>query len=288
MSVLDPAVGRNPWMVGVTTGERLAAAAVLLDDDTGSVRRTILAGTEEGHRGALLAADEASAVRLGQALAYALVSELREFSLGPLRHGTAVDSLVEQLPVGLVINDEDIPVVRSCPTLGPALSHGTQRTLRKARNRMVADGIRSEIQVTADRGLIMGMLPLLESISRDRDHASGRPSPLDDADTRRLWERRLRALAAEGSLRLATHLLNGELAAYLFGIDDGTAYRVLEGRFVAEWARYAPGRVLEAAVLEGVVQSPQYELLDWMTTVAPESLLGTNDVDPHIVIRGRS
>jgi hypothetical protein len=288
MSVLDPAAGQTPWLVGITDGEGLVAAAVLLDDETGSVRRTILAGTEEGHRGALLASNEAAAVQLGQALAHALVSELREFNLGPLRHGTALGALLEHLPVGLVIDEADIPVVRSCPTLGPGLSRGAQRTLRKARNRMAADEVRSDIQITADRHVIMGMLPLLESISRDRDHAGGRNSPLDNADTRRLWERRVRALAGEGSLRLATHLLDGELAAYLFGIDDGTAYRVLEGRFVGEWARYAPGRVLEAAVLEGVLHSAQYEMLDWMTTVAPESLLGANDVDPHLMVRGRS
>jgi hypothetical protein len=29
-------------------------------------------------------------------------------------------------------------------------------------------------------------------------------------------------------------------------------------------------------------------MLDWMTTVAPESLLGANDVDAHLMVRGRS
>jgi CelD/BcsL family acetyltransferase involved in cellulose biosynthesis len=132
------------------------------------------------------------------------------------------------------------------------------------------------------------MLPLLESVSRDRDYAAGRTSPLDDPDVRRRWERRVRTLAADGSLRLATLRLDGELAAYLFGIVDGSTYRVLEGRYVGRWARYAPGRVLEAAVLDDVAGSPQFDTFDWMTTVAPETLLATNDVDPHIVIRGRS
>jgi hypothetical protein len=153
---------------------------------------------------------------------------------------------------------------------------------------MTADAVRSEIVVTDDRHVITGMLPLLESISRERDYAGGRTSPLDDIDQRRRWERRVRALAAEGTLRLATLLLDGELAAYLFGIVDGIDYRVLEGRYVASWARYAPGRVLEAAVLTDVMSTARFETFDWMTTIAPESLLATNDVDPHIVIRGRS
>ena len=132
------------------------------------------------------------------------------------------------------------------------------------------------------------MLPLLESISRDRDHAGGRPSPLDDPDRRRLWQRRVLALAAGGDLRLATLRLNGELAAYVLGIEDGSAYRVLEGRYVARWARYAPGPLLEAAVLDGVVAAARFDSFDWMTAVAPETLLAANDVDPLVVVRGRT
>jgi hypothetical protein len=236
----------------------------------------------------MLAANELAAVRLGEALGESLMAQRREFSVGPLPPTLAVDALVENLPVGLIIDDVAIPVVRSGDGSGAAMSRGTTRTLRKAHNRMTADGVRSEIVVTDDRHVISGMLPLLESISRDRDYAGGRSSPLDDIGERRRWERRVRGLAAEGTMRLATLLLDGELAAYLFGIVDGMTYRVLEGRYVASWARYAPGRVLEAAVLTDVMSTPHFQTFDWMTTIAPESLLATNDVDPHIVIRGRS
>jgi hypothetical protein len=288
VSVQDAAAGHTPWSVGLLAGNELVAAALLLDDDSGSIRRTTLAGTEEGHRGAMFATSEPAAVGLGEALGDALMAQPREFTVGPLRRTAGVDALIEHLPVGLVIDDVAIPVVRSSETFGPAMSRGTVRTLRKARNRMTADGVRSEIIVTDDRHVITGMLPLLESISRDRDYAGGRTSPLDDIDQRRRWERRVRSLATEGALRLATLLLDGELAAYLFGIVDGMTYRILEGRYVSSWARYAPGRVLEAAVLEDVMSTSHFETFDWMTAIAPESLLATNDVDPHIVIRGRS
>jgi hypothetical protein len=288
VSVLDPTAGYTPWLVGLMAGDELVGAALMLDDDSGSIRRTTLAGTEGGHRGAMLAANELAAVRLGEALGESLMAQRREFSVGPLPPTLAVDALVENLPVGLIIDDVAIPVVRSGDGSGAAMSRGTTRTLRKAHNRMTADGVRSEIVVTDDRHVISGMLPLLESISRDRDYAGGRSSPLDDIGERRRWERRVRGLAAEGTMRLATLLLDGELAAYLFGIVDGMTYRVLEGRYVASWARYAPGRVLEAAVLTDVMSTPHFQTFDWMTTIAPESLLATNDVDPHIVIRGRS
>jgi hypothetical protein len=148
--------------------------------------------------------------------------------------------------------------------------------------------VRGEIVVTSDGSQIRSMMPLLESISRDRDHAGGRPSPLDDPARRRLWHRRILALAAEEQLRLSTLNLDGELAAYVLGIADGGAYRVLEGRYVARWARYAPGRVLEAAVLHHVITDERYSLFDWMTDVAPETLLAANDVDRLVVIRGRT
>jgi hypothetical protein len=286
--VVDPLPGHTPWLLALQSGPDLVGAALLVDDQTGSVRRTTLAGTADGHRGALLAVNEVAAVRLGAALGDFLMTQLREFTVGPVRPGVAVDALVEHLPVGLIVDDAAVPVVRKGSPLGSGMSRGMARTLRKAQNRMAADQVRSEIVVTDDRHVITGMLPLLESISRDRDYAGGRSSPLDDLDLRRRWERRVRTLAGDRSLRLATLLLDGELAAYLFGIVDGSTYRVLEGRYVATWARYAPGRVLEAAVLEDVLSSPQFETFDWMTTVAPESLLATNDVDPHIVIRGRS
>jgi hypothetical protein len=286
--VVDPIPGQLPWLLALRSGHGLVGAALLLDDHTGSVCRTTLAGTADGHRGALLAGDEVAAAGLGAALGDALMSGLREFAIGPVPPGAAVDALIEHLPVGLVVDDAAVPVVRASASLGSGMSHGMVRTLRKARNRMTADAVRSEIVVTDDRHVITGMLPLLESISRDRDYAGGRPSPLDDLDLRRRWERRVRVLAGERTLRLATLLLDGELAAYLFGVVDGSTYRVLEGRYVATWARYAPGRVLEAAVLDDVMSSAQFETFDWMTTVAPETLLATNDVDPHIVIRGRS
>jgi hypothetical protein len=40
--------------------------------------------------------------------------------------------------------------------------------------------------------------------------------------------------------------------------------------------------------LQDVITSPRFEMFDWMTTVAPETLLAANSVDPHIVIRGRT
>jgi hypothetical protein len=71
----------------------------------------------------------------------------------------------------------------------------------------------------------------------------------------------------------------------VLGVQDGNRYGVMEGRFVTALARYAPGRLLEAAVLERVAQDERYVGLDWMTGVAPETLLAANDADFAVVLR---
>ena len=58
-----------------------------------------------------------------------------------------------------------------------------------------------------------------------------------------------------------------------------------EGRFVTGWARYSPGRLLEIAVVERVLADETLTTFDWMTAVAPESLLGHNDSDPMVLVQ---
>lgn len=94
----------------------------------------------------------------------------------------------------------------------------------------------------------------------------------------------MNGLSKEGSLELAAARIDGELAAYVLAITDRPTYRVLEGHLVGEWSRYAPGRMLEAAVLRRVIAGRSYRTLDWMTSVAPESLLAVNGHDPVVTV----
>ena len=99
------------------------------------------------------------------------------------------------------------------------------------------------------------------------------------------WRHRVGDLADAGVLELATLEIDGELAAYTLGIHDDPTYRLLEGRFVTGWARYSPGRYLEALVVERALAAGAVTTFDWMTAVAPESLLGRNDADPMVLVR---
>lgn len=275
----------HPWAVTVMDGTSLVAAAVLLDVDEVGQRITTLAGTAEGHRGALLAHDPEAARALGVGLAAALQAESRAFVLGPVAQGEALSTLLRCLPEDVAVEPVAIPLLRPRQDVEGELSKAMRRTLRKARNRLATDSVLVDMDVLDDGQSVAAALPLILTIARHRDRTCGRKSPLDDPWLRRLWQNRLLALNSEGTLRLLTLRLDDEVAAYALCILDGRTLRVLDGRYVERFNRYAPGRLLEAAVLERVRGSARLDQVDWMTTVGPESLLAANGSDPYVLLR---
>ena len=282
---------REPWGVVVRDEDQAMVAAALLVDSAGSGADLVrLAGSGSGHRGALLADGPLAADRLGRALAEALVTRTHSFrlSLGPVDASSApVAALTRALPGSQAAIVDPIPVVRrdESSLATDYLTDGMRRTLRKSANRLSRDGHELTVAFTADRARIMRVLPMLEECHRDRDHARGRDSDLDDTAARLLWHARLRALADAGVLELATAQIDGQLAAYVLAIPDEPVYRVLEGHLATRWSRYAPGRVLESSVLQRMLDDPAYETFDWMTSIASDTLLATNDHDPVVVVR---
>jgi hypothetical protein len=120
------------------------------------------------------------------------------------------------------------------------------------------------------------MLPDMALAYRDRDHAHGLASPLDTLTGRRAWRERLLRLVGCCGAEVGIVQMSGRLAAYVVGVPDGPFYRVVEGRFVEDFARYSPGRLLEAAMLQRMLDDPARDTLDWMTGTAPSALLAAN------------
>jgi Acetyltransferase (GNAT) domain len=280
-----------PWALLARDAVGTLLGAVVLLDQIQDPRAvlTTLAGTDGGHRGAILTGDATVAHTLGAAVRQALNERPSPATVvfGPLPAGSEI---VRAFTAGLAGSREEeaapIPVVRggaSCPAES-YLASGMRRALRKATNRLDADGRRTEIRFTCDGAEILGLLPQLEQVYRQRDHVHGRISSLDDAVRHRAWRQRVRNLTDVGLLELATLEIDGELAAYTMGVVDGPVYRLLEGRFVSDWSRYSPGRLLESAVVERVLANSALTTFDWMTAVAPESLLGHNDADPMVLV----
>ncbi|MDQ1485215.1 MAG: hypothetical protein QOJ62_908 [Actinomycetota bacterium] len=304
-----PVTGRSTWMMASVCDDPqpwgvllrdpagfLRAAAVLVEarGDAAVADVVTLAGTDpasQGHRGALLADDRLWARRLGIALAGALPSHTRGWAIeiGPIAADSAtLEGFLAGFPQLISSAVEPIPMIRRQPDHDSAadyLSPAMRRTLRKATNRLAADACALEIRFTRSYTEIAELLPDIERCHRDRDHERGRTSDLDDDGNRATWHNRLRELALDGLLEVSTAHIEGALAAHVVGILDGETYRVLEGHFVTEWGRYAPGRLLEAAVVQRMLDDPTMTALDWMTSVAPESLLAANDAQPMIMLR---
>jgi hypothetical protein len=280
----------EPWVLLVRdTGGTAVGAAMLVDHvEDGRIRSTTLAGTDGGHRGALLTSEPYVAHALGESWHLLRADQHRPapVTLGPL---PADDPVVTAFAAGLAESwlepAAEIPVIRSTDGWPAYLTAGMSRTLRKAANRLAADGRTAVPRFSTDAGEIRGLLPQLEQVYRLRDHVHGRASDLDDAARQQTWRHRVGDLADAGVLELATLQIDGELAAYTLGIHDDPTYRLLEGRFVTGWARYSPGRYLEALVVERALAAGAVTTFDWMTAVAPESLLGRNDADPMVLVR---
>ncbi|MGZ4614700.1 MAG: GNAT family N-acetyltransferase [Actinomycetes bacterium] len=292
LAASEASANLRPWALVARDDGGTPLGAVVLLDHTRQRRAvlTTLAGTDGGHRGTILTRDTAVAYDLGDALCRALDEQHRPapLALGPLpADQPVVHAFAEGLHGSSVDPADDIPVIRRDAGAEPRdyLAAGMRRTLRKATNRLAADGREATTRFTCDVAEIRSLLPQLELVHRHRDHVHGRISDLDDVVPQRTWQRRVRDLTSVGVLELAMLHVDGELAAYTFGVPDGSAYRLLEGRFVTEWARYSPGRLLEAAVAERALSDEAVTTFDWMTAVAPESLLGRNDADPMVVVR---
>jgi hypothetical protein len=299
-----PVTARSPWtraaLDAVPAAEPLA---VLVRDGGGALRAaavllvlpgpgtdTVVLPSGLDHRGGLPAEDVWAAAALSDALADVLRCRPRPtlVRLGPVSvHSPALTSLQAALPGAKLVLAHPIPVVQRDGSTDAQdyLFHGIRRGLRRASNRLAGDGRSVDIAFTSNAGDIARMAPAMEGASRERDHAHGRTSPLDDSVGRLLWHRRLQYLLASGFVELATLHIDGCFAAYVLGLTDYPDYRVLEGRFVGEFARYSPGRMLEAAVVQRVMSDPDFERLDWMTATAPETLLATNASDDVVVLQ---
>ena len=300
-----PVTACGPWLAATVSGvderqlwaavvrdsdEVLRACVILLEAESAGVPLVSLAGSAMGFRSAVLADGAAAAALLGHEFGESLQarSGAVDVELGPIDSDTPwVAEFAATVPGAEVVPIDPIPSVRrlgSCD-IQQYLSASMMRTLRKAANRAETDRKRLFVRITRELDEIIDMLPELEQVHRERDHAKGRRSELDDAIGRRIWAARIVALATERTLELATLHIDGDLAAHVLAIVEPPAYRVLEGNLATRWARYAPGRVLEAAILQRALDEPSIDYLDWMSAAAAEHLLAANDVQPVSVIR---
>ncbi len=279
------------WAVVVRDpDDQLAAAAVLLDVAQDDRLVTTLAGSEAGVRGFLLSDSRSAGTLLCSAVADEVERRGLEVDFGPIAASEPlIQELFRCLPACRLDPADPIPYLRrgAHGNVESYLGNGTRRTLRKARNRMAADGLTCQIDFLRDGDEVESLLPEMTELYRDRDHEGSRTSSLDTAVGREIWRRRILGLLGAGRAEVATLRLDGDLAAYALGTWDAGWYGIPEGRFRTSYARYAPGRVLEAAVVQRMLDDPEMVGVDWLSAVAPETLIAANGAQPTYRLTSR-
>jgi hypothetical protein len=301
-----PVTARGPWLQawaasqpGVTLlpvvvrgrDERLEAA-LLLEVWIDAQGRLHLASLtpRAGDRAVTAAVGRAAADRAAQALAHALAGCGRPWvlCLGPLSHTDPfLDALYRRLPDVVVVDADPVPLVRP-PALPHACSDASdcttfsvnmRKNLRKATNRLRADGRCAELRFVHDAEEVAGWLDRLWELRCRRDLLVGRLHADHGRVAERFWRAGLRTLAALGEVELGLLHVGGQLAAYVLAVQDTGACRVLEGRFDSALARYSPGKLLEAEMVRRVACGARRPV-DWMNGVAPHKLVAATDFQP--------
>lgn len=126
--------------------------------------------------------------------------------------------------------------------LGPGmLGCSMERQVECAKRRLAGDDLTWDIWRERRTGALR---PVIERLHMARDDDAGRSCDLDDPGELAAW----RAWWPPAALWLLA--IGGRLAAYCLAEPGWPLVRVIDSRMVTGFARYSPGRLLEAAVLE--------------------------------------
>ncbi len=172
--------------------------------------------------------------------------------------------------------------------LDTLLSRNMRKSLRRVRNRLDEHAPGWNVAFHRGTSSIMALLPEIEAIHIGRDHQQRNESDLDDAIERRFWQETIVTHTYTNELELATLTINNTIAAYVISLVDGSSYRILDGRMNGSFAEFSPGRILESATLERVIADDTFTTFDWMTGVAPETILAANHWQDRTSLRTTS
>jgi CelD/BcsL family acetyltransferase involved in cellulose biosynthesis len=291
-----PVTSRLPWWLAVGTavggspvlltvpgpgGTVKGAALLVLDERAGAVRVT--SGRPYGDDAWEPAAVSGAARRaLLAGVAGFVVSLDRPWTLELTGVRVPEDAawLAAHLPDARAHAAAPVPGIRFGSAADLLFSHGVRRSLIRSGRRLRQARVREETGFERDPGRLAGLRAEIEAVHLARDDDAGRPSDLDDPVRARFWRAVYALHAGSGELEVATLRLDGELAAYVAGIDDFPAYRVLAGRHAPKWRQYSPGRRLEAWVADRV-RDDGFAALDWGASIAPGAVIARNYDDPR-------
>ncbi|WP_436699582.1 GNAT family N-acetyltransferase [Nocardioides sp. BYT-33-1] len=244
----------------------VAGAVALSRSRRRGIWRIELLGGELNDYGQLHYEHPAAATALAAALADWVEREHAVWSL-ELAQLAADDlvlpALVARLPRARVVPGPPIPQIRGIGTTY-AVSRNRRRKANNALNRIAADGRRAEQLVVRDPAQLERWLPVVIDVRRQRDHACGRRSHLDDPGVRAFHESFVRDLCATGSLTLDLLLVDGLVAGYGMVVAESGVHRVFDGRVADGLEHYRGAVVCDLAATARAAADPTVTTFDWL------------------------
>lgn len=184
------------------------------------------------------------------------------------------------LPVHRVTPGDGMPRLRvgADRAIESYLSKSTRYRARRSQRAVADVGAELEVVTLADQAQIEAALPEVLQVHRARDHQLGRVSDVDNASYARLYRELVLRHAARGEVRLLTVRVDGALAAYQLMFRDGSALRMWDGRLNPAFDELGPAKLSCVEMVQGVLDDPELDELDFMRGEEPYKTAYTNEV----------
>jgi len=277
----------TPVLVTVRSADGPVALAPLGVVERRGLRRVELLGGDLNDYAPLFHDTGEAAVALAETLA-GWLRELRRWTLVLDQVATGdpvLRALANRLPGAVVEQGPPMPRI-----VGAGSEYRVSRNRRKkvsnATNRIAADGHTPEQLVVDDPDELERWLPELVRVRRDRDHAAGRRSHLDDPAVRAFHETVVRDSVRRGRAAVDLLLIDGRVAGYTITMFDGPVHRLFDGRVADDLQRYRGGMVCDVTAVLRAVDDPDVTTFDWLRGVT-EAKFG-NHVERRVTLRAAS
>jgi CelD/BcsL family acetyltransferase involved in cellulose biosynthesis len=166
-------------------------------------------------------------------------------------------------------------------------SKKTRRDLKEARWRLEEAGLESSVECISGAA-VRDALPLVMTLHRERDHALGRRSDLDDPDYRAFYEAVVRSCSERDEMEVVLVRIGDRPAAFELAIIDSGAYRLWDGRIATEFAHFGPGHLAREAVLDRVLADLRFTEVDWMRGAQQYKRHLSREIVPTVELRAWS
>ncbi len=255
----------TPVTVTVRSGGTPVALAPLRVVHRRGVHRVELLGGELNDYGPLFHDTDAAAGALTEAVSGWLRGH-RRWSL--VFEQLAADdpvlrALAARLPGAAVEQGPPMPQIVGAGT-EYRISRNRRKKVSNATNRIAADGHTWEHLVVDDPEGLERWLSAVIEVRRDRDHAAGRRSHLDDPAVLAFHETVVRDAVEHGRAAVNLLLIDGEIGGYAVAMYDGPTHRLFDGRVADSLQRYRGGMVCDVLAATRAAESPEVTTFDWL------------------------